>query len=256
MHDYHVHSTYSDGRFIFSMVRAAEQAGLDGVGFADHCNVSEREAMADAKYALGFNLDQTYERRRKALERIRERADVAVYDGVEVDYDPRDEAEIESFLAEAEFQYTVGSVHHLEDVNVHFSGYFEDKSDAELDALTEEYVDRLVRMVEEELFDIAAHVDLLERTEVFRGRLTTDHYERIADAFADSATVPEINAGRVTRSYGEFHPRPALVAALEERGVAFTVGTDSHQPEEIGERVPLVRERFAELQADPIDLGL
>jgi len=41
--DYHVHSNYSDGRFLFQMVRAADEAGLDGVGFADHCTVTERE---------------------------------------------------------------------------------------------------------------------------------------------------------------------------------------------------------------------
>src|SRR6056297_2801072 len=123
--DYHVHSTYSDGRFLFQMVRAAAEADLDGVGIADHCSVSDREEIQEQKHLLGFNLDQTYERRREAIERLREETDIAIYDGVEMDYHPDEEQRIRSFLDEAEFQYAIGSVHHLEGVNVHVERYFE-----------------------------------------------------------------------------------------------------------------------------------
>jgi hypothetical protein len=66
--DYHTHSNYSDGHFIPGMVRAAEAAGLDGIGFADHCNVT---AAGDARQrldGLGFALDETYPRRRQGIE--------------------------------------------------------------------------------------------------------------------------------------------------------------------------------------------
>jgi len=60
MYDYHVHTTYSDGSFLEEMVDAAAAAGLDGVGIADHCNVSGDERARRYKRALGFNLDVTY----------------------------------------------------------------------------------------------------------------------------------------------------------------------------------------------------
>lgn len=97
-HDYHTHSTYSDGEFLWSMLSAAEDAGLNGVGVADHCNVSTRDRPQQVKRAMGFNLDAVYGRRRDAIENLRGRFDLRVFDAVEMDYDPRDEAEIEAFL--------------------------------------------------------------------------------------------------------------------------------------------------------------
>lgn len=235
--DYHVHSTYSDGRFLFQMVRAAADAGLDGVGIADHCNVSERSDIREQKHLLGFNLDQTYERRRDAIDRLREELGMDIYDGVEMDYHPEEEEAIESFLEEADFQYTIGSVHHLEGVNVHVEPYFEQKSEAEREALVDDYFDMVVSLVESELFDIAAHVDLVERNPALRGFATEDHYRRVVHALDDSATIPELNAGRALDEYGEFHPTPEFLDILAEYDIPMTVGTDAHKPEEVGDRV-------------------
>jgi histidinol-phosphatase (PHP family) len=251
-YDYHIHSNYSDGRFLFQMLKAAEEAGLDGVGFADHCNVSERDAMQRTKRHLGFNLDQTYERRREALDSLRDRFDVTIFDGVEMDYDPRDESEIADFLDEAAFDYTIGSVHHLEDVNVHFEGYFAKKDEDERRALVDEYYDTLVSLVESELFDVAAHIDLLERNPVLRGYATADHYERVAAAFAESRTVPEVNGGRILRDYAEFHPAPSFREVLDAHDVEFTVGSDSHDPEALQECTPVLAEFFEERGRDPV----
>jgi histidinol-phosphatase (PHP family) len=251
-HDYHVHSNYSDGRFLFQMARAAEKAGLEGIGFADHCNVSARDAMQRTKRHLGFNLDQTYLRRREALDSLRDRFDVALYDAVEMDYDPRDEAEIATFLDTANFDYSIGSVHHLEDVNVHVQGYFAEKDEDERRALVDEYYDMLVSLVESELFDVAAHVDLLERNPVLRGYATEAHYERVAAAFADSRTIPEINGGRILRDYGEFHPAPSFREVLDKHEIPFTVGSDSHEPEALRECTPVLAEFFDERRREPV----
>ena len=234
------------------MVHAATEAGLDGVGFADHCNVSEREAPREHKYTLGFNLDVTYERRRRAIESIREGADVRIFDAVEMDYDPRDEAAIREFLSEAAFDYAIGSVHYLEDVNVHYVSHFAEKSEAEREALADEYFEALIALIDSGLFEIAAHVDLIERNPALRGYATRDHYERVADAFADSPTIPEINAGRIHREYGEFHPGPSFAEILLDRDVSFTVGSDAHSPRELSDRAPALEEAFEEYGATPV----
>ncbi len=235
--DYHVHSTYSDGRFLFQMVRAAAEADLEGVGIADHCSVSDREEIQEQKHLLGFNLDQTYERRREAIERLREETDIAIYDGVEMDYHPEEEGQIRAFLEEAGFQYAIGSVHYLEGVNVHVEQYFEQQSDADCEVLVEQYFEHLVALIESELFDIAAHIDLVERNPALRGYATDAHYRRVAEAFTNSRTIPELNAGRALGEYGEFHPSPEFLDVLAEYEVPVTVGTDSHKPGEVGERV-------------------
>jgi histidinol-phosphatase (PHP family) len=255
VHDYHVHSNYSDGRFLGRMVRAAVDAGLDGLGFADHCNVSEREHLRRYKKRFGFNLDVTYERRREALAELDDEYDLRVFDAVEMDYHPADEDAIGAFLAEAGFDYAVGSVHELRGTNVHMD-YFANLSADERRAVVDEYFERAVALVESELFDVFAHPDIVERNPALRGYATEDHYRAVARALADSSTVPEINAGRVDREYGEFHPTPAFLATLAEHDVPVTPGSDAHVSGQIRERVPLLREKLAAAPVDVVDLGV
>ncbi|SEQ50439.1 PHP domain-containing protein [Natrinema salaciae] len=252
MRDFHVHSNYSDGDFLGSMVRAAEAAGLEGVGVADHCNVASRESPEAMRGLYGFNLDLTYERRRQGIERVRESAEIAVYDAVELDYDPRDEDAIDAFLAEAAFDYAIGSVHEVGGDNVQIASHFADLTEAERDAVVDDYFDQLVALVESELFEIAAHADLVERTPPLRGRATEDHYRRVAQAFADSRTIPEINAGRALTEADIVHPSEQFLTVLREHDVSVTVGTDSHRPDEIPDRADFLEGFVDETGLEPV----
>jgi len=252
VYDYHAHTNYSDGRYMFHMVRAAEAAGLEGIGFTDHCTVTERDHRHEDRARYAFNLDVTYERRRRGIESMRADCDVAVYDGVEMDYDPRDEAAIADFLAAAGFDYAIGSVHELDDQNVQIPSNYADRSEDELDRLVDEYFDRLVQLIESELFDVAAHPDLIERTPPLSGRATEAQYRRVAEAFADSRTIPEINAGRALTNLELVHPTTPFLDVLFEYDVPFTVGSDSHTPDEVEARTPFLSEFFAQRDLDPV----
>jgi histidinol-phosphatase (PHP family) len=253
--DHHVHSNYSDGRFLWSMLRAAAAAGFKAVGVADHCIVSDRAEPRRARSRMGFNLDRTYERRRDAIASIEDRFDLVVHDAVEMDYDSRDEDAIAAFLDEAGFDYAIGSVHSLEGVNVHFEGYFAGKPPREREALADRYVDELVALVESELFDVAAHPDLLERNPALRGLLGRDHYVRLAEAFARSRTVPELNAGRVLDDYGDVHPTGDFLTVLVDHGVDVTLGTDSHAPDELDPRARELQRVVDDYGLDPVRIG-
>ncbi|WP_254529944.1 PHP domain-containing protein [Natrinema gelatinilyticum] len=252
MRDFHVHSNYSDGDFLRGMIRAAESAGLEGVGIADHCNVAPRDRHESMRSVYGFNLDLTHERRRQGIERLREEFGLEIYDAIEMDYDPRDEAAIDAFLSEAGFDYAIGSVHDVGGKNVQIASHFAEMTEAERDAVVDEYFEKLVTLVESELFDIAAHVDLLERTPPLRGRATDAHYRRVAQAFTDSRTVPEINAGRALADARIVHPSDPFLSVLREHDVAATVGTDSHRPDEIPDRVDFLTEFVEEAGLEPV----
>ncbi|WP_436345934.1 PHP domain-containing protein [Natronorubrum sp. FCH18a] len=246
MKDFHTHTTYSDGGFLEGMVEAAEAAGLEGIGLTDHCTVSAREKPSTVRTIYGFNLDLTYERRRRAIEALRDREDVSIeiYDGVEMDYDPRDEAEIRDFLEEAGFDYTIGSVHAVDGLNVQVPSNFAELSDVDRDEIVDGYFETLVSLIESELFDVAAHIDLIERTPALRGRATRAHYDPVARALADSRTVPEINAGRAIADMAIVHPSETFLDVLREYDVAVTIGSDSHRPSEIGDRAAFLEEYF------------
>ncbi|ACM56945.1 histidinol phosphate phosphatase HisJ family [Halorubrum lacusprofundi ATCC 49239] len=256
VYDYHVHTNYSDGAFLSRMVDAATDAGLDGVGITDHCNVSPDPAAERFKRTFGFNLDLTYERRREAIERLRADPDVGidVFDAVEMDYDPDHEAAIADFLAEAGFDYAIGSVHELDGANVHTRSHFADKPASERRALVDRYFEKLVALIDSELFAIAAHPDLVERNPHLRGFATADHYAAVAEAFRDSRTIPEINAGRLLDDYGEFHPAPAFLSRLVDAGVRVSVGTDSHEPGVIAPRIDEIEAEMDRRGLDPVRL--
>lgn len=245
MYDYHVHSTYSDGSFLGWMLGAAEDAGLDGVGVADHLIVSEGETQRRRRRREGHTLDRTYDRRRAAIRELREEVDVAVFDAAEVDYRREDETAVREFLAEADFDYAVGSVHVVDGGNIHVV----DPSDPR--AVVDEYVEELVAMVEAGLFEVAGHVDLPERNPALRNVMDREDYDRLARAFADSPTVPEVNAGRANTE-GFFHPTPEFLAALREYDVSVTAGSDAHDPDDLRERVAMLGDRFAELDLEPV----
>ncbi|WP_394739002.1 PHP domain-containing protein [Natronococcus roseus] len=252
MYDFHAHTSYSDGSFLPGMVRAAEEAGLEGIGLTDHCSISARDGANATRNRYGFNLDLTYERRRDAIEQVREHTGIDVYDAVEMDYDPRDEDEIAAFLEEANFQYAIGSVHAVEGENVQVSSNFEGLSETDRDTVVDDYIDRLVALIDSELFDVAAHLDLIERTPPLQGRTTTDHYERVARAFDDSRTVPEINAGRATREESIVHPSEEFLEALRSYDVPVTLGTDAHEPEEIRERTTFLEQYLTSHDLEPV----
>lgn len=240
--DYHVHSNYSDGSFLEWMVRAGAEAGLSAIGIADHCMITETADHQLHRDVAGYNLDQTYPRRRRAIEAVADAVGIEVYDAVEVDFFPGEIDRIERFLAEADFAYTIGSVHTIDGVNVHFSEHFAGLDGDRRRELVDAYFDDLETLIRSELFDIAAHPDIIERNEALRGIADESQYRRIAAAFEGSSTIPELNAGRIDAEYGRFHPNEPFLQVLLEHDVPITIGSDSHEPDAIGPRLARLAE--------------
>lgn len=253
MYDLHVHSNYSDGGFLKTMVETARTTGLDGIGFADHCYVSDRDLFQNQRSKVGMNLDLTYKRRRHGIEIIRTETDFTIYDAVEMDYDPRDREMIEEFLTYGNFDYTIGSVHRIRDLNIQSEDQFSSYSDSKLDSIVDEYYEILVNLIKSELFNIAAHIDLPERTNSLRGRASEEHYHQVASAFSRSKTIPEINVGRALSDTGVVHPGPSFLDILLEYDITFTVGSDAHDSAQLVDRVPFLMEFFETNNLNPVN---
>lgn len=251
--DYHTHSNYSDGTFLRWMAEAAEKAGLEAIGFADHCMIMDRPRMREVRAVSGSNLDITYQRRRTAIEAIEDSLEITIYDAVEMDYQPNDENQIAEFLEEADFDYAVGSVHEVAGTNVHFADHLVGTPKSTRLEHVDAYFDDLESLIRSELFDIVAHPDIVERNEALRGLADESHYRQIAEALTASRTIPEINAGRIDKEYGKFHPKETFLEILLEYDIPLTIGSDSHSPEALQGRIPRLREAFDQLEIEPAD---
>lgn len=231
-HDLHIHSTYSDGWDMGEMATAAAEAGITTLGVTDHCPVGDDAFGRRDRY----DLIETYEARRDELAAVAEDTGVAMLDGAEVNFEPRKEDRIRAFLEEAEFTYTIGSVHFVDDHDIAQPDMV-GASKSERRRVVEEYVDWLIALVESELCDILGHLDLPQRSPTLRGLMDASHYARIADALAESRTTPELNAGRVDRAYATIHPHPDALPMFGERDIRFVAGSDAHTPEQLHTRL-------------------
>lgn len=251
MYDYHVHSNYSDGFPLSRMVKAAEDSVLDGIGFTDHCNVLSRDGMDVNRAIMGHNLDMNYERRREGIIHLQKNTDIRIFDAAEVDYHPSSQDKIEKFLHEVGFDYTLGSVHYLNNKNIQIYSDFSDLSDNELDNLAQKYYDMIISLINSDLFDVVSHIDLIERNDKLSGRVTKDEFRDVAHALKNSKTIPEINVGAINADCGDFHPRSDFLEILLENDIEFTIGTDSHRPCEIKNRVTKMQSILEEYGIDP-----
>lgn len=248
--DVHTHTRFSDGSDLSAMIDAAEEADLDALGLTDHCIVSSDSFGRREKY----DLVETYERRRDAIDAAREETDLTLYDAAEMSFVASEVDATRDFISTAGFEYTIGSVHFAGEYDYTTDAPYVDADDESRRAAVDRYYDAVVELVESELFDVLGHLDLPERQESLRGFTRHEDYERVAAALADSRTVPEINAGRVHRSLGRVHPNVEALSHFRDHNVAFVLGTDSHRPEELSRRVPALEAVVDQLEIDLITL--
>ena len=247
--DYHTHSTYSDGGDIATMAQQAADYGLAGIGFADHCNVTDPDLSAHEVYSL----HETYEDRRAELQAVREQVDIRLFDAVELDFDPEAVGELTQFLESAGFKYALGSVHHVEGRNVMHPPSTEQLSEAERVRLVDSYFDAVVSLVESELFDVVSHLDVPTRNPHLREIPEREQYERVAQALSRNRTVPEINLGRVLTPDGVLHPDPAFLDVFADAGIRFVVGTDAHAPAHVTDSLDHANSVLDDLPVDIVD---
>jgi histidinol-phosphatase (PHP family) len=208
------------------MVLAAIEKGFDEIGFSDHFGIKQ-----PCKWAVGadniFQLDEKVsEMQRKYGDRI------SILFGVEVDYFSDKQEEIRESLRKFNFDYIIGSVHFLDDWN-----YDTDKSryaEFNNDFLYEWYFRELQKAAKSGLFDIMGHPDLIKKFEIWPETSQKHLFEQTASVFAASGVAFELTTSGKDRPCGEFFPGAALIKAFYEAGVPVTMGSDSHQKEQIG----------------------
>lgn len=225
--DYHMHTNLSDGHNTHEeMVLAAIEKGFDEIGFSDHFGIKQ-----PCKWAVGA--DDIFQLESKVSEMKRKYGDrISILFGIEVDYFSDKQEEIRESLRKFNFDYIIGSVHFLDDWN-----YDTDKSryaEFSNDFLYEWYFRELQKAAKSGLFDIMGHPDLIKKFGIWPETSQKQLFEQTASVFAESGVAFELNTSGKDRPCKEFFPGEALIKAFYEAGVPVTLGSDSHQKEQIG----------------------
>ena len=180
--------------------------------------------------------------------RIRELADkykgkIDIKAGIEIDYFPGFEREIEGILKEGDFDLVMGSSH------LHVKGML----DVPLDTLTaQEYVDRCfdnnIAAVKSGYFDVLAHVDMYRWIIAVKERfkLRTSDYaipgeklETLLSEMSKRGTSLEINTNFMGDSgdTSKIYPSEEIMAKASKYPLTYSFGSDAHAPQRVGDGI-------------------
>ena len=226
--DYHIHSSFSDGKAApEDYIATAVAAGLKEIGFSEHLTLF--------RGSLDWSMDasdvEPYLKHINNL--IRNVTGIKVRKGLEVDFLPGKEKDIWSLLKKTKLDYAIGSVHYLGDSSVDTGPEFYDGKN--IDNLFETYFEQVTAAAASGLFDIIAHCDLVR---IYGFKPSTDPenlYRKLARNFKIHDVAFEINTNGRNRPVGDFYPDRKYLRIFREENVPVCVNSDAHMPSRVAQ---------------------
>lgn len=238
--DYHIHTQLSDGANTHEeMILSAIEKGFAEIGFSDHFCIKQPLSWAVGTEGISKLGEKVNEMNDKFGDRIN------ILFGLEVDYFPNLENEIGRALQRFDFDYVIGSIHFLDEWN-----YDTDKSryhEFANDYLYEWYFGELQKAAKSRLFDFMAHPDLIKKHRIWPETSKTLLFRETANVFAEAEVAFEVNTSGKDRPCGEFFPSRDFIDELFLAGVPVTLGSDSHNSQQIGRYFSEAKEMLREV---------
>jgi histidinol-phosphatase (PHP family) len=226
--DYHMHSTFSDGRMLpEDYIPAAIESGLSEIGFSEHLTLF-RELQE-------WNMDPA--RINEYIDHLqnlkKNNSQIKIRTGLEVDYFEGKEEETGKFLKDLPLDYVIGSVHYQGENTVDLGPQFYEGRN--IDNLFEKYFSTVEAAVASGLFDIIGHCDLIR---IYGYKPSGDSeplYRMLAKAMKRHNVAFEVNTNGRNRPIADFYPdRKYLHVFLEEK-IPVCVNSDAHMPARVAQ---------------------
>ncbi|MGE7914334.1 histidinol phosphate phosphatase domain-containing protein [Lysinibacillus xylanilyticus] len=238
-------------------LQQAKQLGLREVGIVDHLyrfketrtyferymQLGDNEVGKVQRYWLDRVMTESMDDFVSAINRAKEkwsRQGISLKLGIEADYFVGGEEELASLLERYQWDYVIGSVHFVDGWgfdNPQTQYIFEGMNTATLQQNYTRFFATVEKMILSNMFDFVAHLDNFKvfDYQVKDTVFLDSWYERIAKALLTTQTATEINAGLYYRyPVKEMCPGPRFLQILIDHGVAFTISSDAHFPDDLG----------------------
>lgn len=157
--------------------------------------------------------------------------------GLELDYVPGKGEEIRRLLAQAPFDFVLGSVHWLDGWGFDFVGdeaCMAEWRRRDLREVYARYFEVLSGAAGSGLFDVLGHADLIKIMGLYPEEPWHELAEAAVEAIATAGVAVEVNTAGLRKPVGEIYPGEWLLRRLKARGVPVTIGSDAHEPEDAG----------------------
>lgn len=223
--------------------RAAQEAGTAVFGFADHLPYPPGFIEPEPDCTILPERFPDYMASVNALRRITRRG-MSILVGVEVDHISEYVEWTARTVSDLEIDYAIGSIHTLRGMAV-------DYNRPELEALVRkcggrdaflaDYFAQLRRMVEGGWAHVIGHLDIYKKFDGDGTMFPRDEARPFVEDFLDYlAAIPkarrpvlEINTAGYSKECREAYPAEEIVRSAASRGIEFTLGSDSHAPDQV-----------------------
>ena len=232
MFDYHMHTRVSfDGHDTgLQMAAAAKAAGLQEICFTDHLDYDPLEKMGVMAFdTAAYNAE--YDRLEVPGLKIRR--------GMEFGMAVDNRELFRQDLQRRHFDFILGSIHFVDDLDVYYTEFWENKTVFQAERRFLETTLECVRLHDD--FDVLAHLTYLGKATAHPAPRTipfAEHRELIDEilkVLAQKGKGMEINTSGVDRC-GGFLPTAEYFRRFKELGGEIvTVGSDAHQSHRVGQ---------------------
>ena len=232
MFDFHMHSRVSfDGHDSgLDLALAAKAKGLKEICFTDHLDYDPLGKMGK----LDFDTE-SYNAEYDHLEV----PGLTIRRGMEFGMDRKNVAQFKKDLQRRPFDFVLGSIHFVDDLDVYYEDFWRDKTIFQAERRCMEATLECVERHDD--FDVLAHLTYISKTHCHpapRPVRYEDHRELIDEilkVLARKGKGLEINTSGVDRC-GDYLPPIGMVRRFKELGGEIVaVGSDAHRAERVGQ---------------------
>ena len=232
MFDYHMHTVVSfDGKCRgIEMARAAVAAGLKEICFTDHIDYDPLGKMG----VMAFDTDR-YNEEYDNLEV----PGLKIRRGMEFGMMVDNREQFKRDLQRRPFDFVLGSIHFVDDLDVYYQEFWQDKTVFQAERRYLETTLECVKLHDD--FDVLAHLTYIAKARSHpapRPVPFEEHRELIDEilrTLAAKGKGMEMNTSGVNRC-GEFLPAAEYFRRFKELGGQIvTVGSDAHSDDRVGE---------------------
>ncbi|NVO10047.1 MAG: histidinol-phosphatase HisJ family protein [Bacteroidales bacterium] len=235
--DYHMHTYLSDGKDTHEdMVSSAAFKGIPEIGFTDHISIKP------VGWAMEMSEINTMIEKVNAVRKNDTK--VVVKLGAEIDYYSGMEKQIGELIDSIPFDFTIGSVHFINDWN--FDTDIRPYDQISIDKFYTDYFKLVQQSAKSGLFDIIGHCDLAKKFGYYPSFRLERLYEETAKIFRKAGVVVELNTSGKGKPCAEFYPSAVFLEKLAKYKVPITLGSDAHVEQNIGQ---FFEEAVSELKA-------
>lgn len=233
--DYHMHTFRcgdASGTYEEYVAKALEQ-GLKEIGFSGHS--PQYFLPKDMRRRESAIPEEELELYVREVETLREKYEgsIVIRLGLEVDFVPGHDKELERLVFSYPWDYLLLSVHYLNDWPFDHPKYIARYSEWDINELFATYYQVLKRGIETGFFDAVAHLDLPKKFG-FRPTREIPELEEVLTSCVQYGVAIELNTAGWRRPAQEAYPSLSILKRARDFGLSVCVGSDAHRPEEVG----------------------